>query len=267
MLGAVLASGMGLLLVLTAFGGWFVHISYDLPFLFAPERRLEDVVLVEMDDQSRQQLNQPLHQMWDRSVHARLLDRLSSEQARLVIFDGFLKGPGPEQGADEKLAQAIKANGHVVLAGDLYSISEPSVSGTTVDPPHESFLKNAVGWGVAALALDRDSTVRQHFVGTLMVPSLPWVAAKFAQAPATIPPEARSAARWLRCYGPAGTLPHTSYYLAFEKPPGFFRGKYVFIGARPAAGYLDAKREEFRTSYTRWDGQYSSGMEILYSRA
>src|SRR5213083_2856367 len=72
-----------------------VHPSYDLPFLprpllsrFPALRKFfqvsipSDVVLVELDDDSHVQLGQPYNASWDRAVHARLIERLTTEGAR-----------------------------------------------------------------------------------------------------------------------------------------------------------------------------------------
>src|SRR5439155_1157542 len=43
-----------------------------------------------------------------------------------------------------------------------------------------------------------------------------------------------------------------SYMLVFDKPPGFFRDKIVFVGGRPQTGLLRERKDQFRSPYTTW---------------
>ena len=95
------------------------NLSYDLTFLARPTSRPDDVVVVYMDDASYQDLKQPYTAPWDRSLHARLLKRLTAEKARAVVFDIVFSDPGPNPQADNEFANAMKENGNVILAGDL----------------------------------------------------------------------------------------------------------------------------------------------------
>ena len=50
---------------------------------------------------------------------AKLLDRLTEDHARAVVFDIVFSDPGPDPAKDLLLAGAIRRNGKVILAGDL----------------------------------------------------------------------------------------------------------------------------------------------------
>src|SRR6266516_7985851 len=82
--GAGAATVLGLL-SLTPLGEPIRNLSYQLPFHFRSDIQPEDVTILYMDDESHQNLGQPLRQRWDRSVHARTLERLT--EARAVVFD------------------------------------------------------------------------------------------------------------------------------------------------------------------------------------
>ena len=45
---------------------WLSDLSYDLPFLFTAPGRIENVVLVEMDETSHTDLKQTYGERWDR---------------------------------------------------------------------------------------------------------------------------------------------------------------------------------------------------------
>ena len=115
--GALITTLVGLLLY-GGFGLGLIYRSYDYPF--GPRRpiKVEDVVLVYMDDESHKELNQPFDAPWDRSLHARFLERLTREGSRAVVFDILFSGPSRDPAADERLARAVRENGKVVLAAD-----------------------------------------------------------------------------------------------------------------------------------------------------
>ena len=81
----------------------------------------DQVVVVSVDTPSAQRLNQPLKpRKWDRRLHARLVDTLSRNGARAIVFDIFFdepRGSDPEQ--DRLLADALRRAGNVVLYADL----------------------------------------------------------------------------------------------------------------------------------------------------
>ncbi len=254
--GASLAVLIGLILPI---GQGLEHLSFDLPFFFKPTANLDDVVIIEMDELSHRELNQPYGQKWDRKLHARLLDRLRADRSKLVVFDVVFAEAGSED-ANAKLAEAIQRHGKVVLAADLAPIAHSGVVGSETLKPQ--FAEAAAGWGIARVLVDEDSTVRRNYPGTELDPSLSWAAAQLAGAVTVQNPSERLTPRWLNYYGPYGTLPRVSYYTALNQPDGFFSNKFVFVGGKPQTRFIGEETDEFRTPYTRWDGQFSSGAEI-----
>jgi hypothetical protein len=71
----------------------------------------------------------------------------------------------------------------------------------------------------------------------------------------------------LRYYGEDGPGANLPYHLALTEPPGFFRGKVVFIGNWPSQpgdpGSKEASNDKFCTPYTHWSGQAVGGVEIM----
>lgn len=270
LVGSALAVGLGLALHELRFGQALIYWSYDLPFVLRPTVRPQEVVVVYMDDESHDQLGQSRLAPWDRSLHARLVDRLSAAGARAIVFDVVFSDPGPVPEHDQQLARALQASGRVILAADTV----PAGLGTPtrqrrVTPPTDLLRQAAAGFGSAETVPCYDFAIRQHFHGTAddLVPSLSWAAAAFVGAPVTRQPEARLQERWINYYGPPGTLPSVSYYRALDPqatPDRLFRDKVVFVGAWLLTKFAGERKDEFRTPFSYWRTQdrFSSGVEV-----
>ena len=237
------------------------YLSYDLPFLFVVPAPPPGLIIVELDEQAHRDLKQTYGQPWDRSLHARLLNKLRRDGCELVVFDIWFADPGPEKG-DAELEEALRQSRKVVLAAHLDKVTRAGVTGEELFPPLERFRKVAVNWGIDRVPYDDDSAIRRLYPGTELDPSLAWKAASILGASATKDDSSGKQVRWLRYYGPYGTIPHISFSLALEKPDGFFRGKTIFVGGRPRTRFVAEEIDEFPTPYTRWDGNYSSGVEV-----
>jgi len=90
-IGTALALAMALLfLVPGRLTKGLVRASYDHSFDLAsasrPDIQKSGVVIIYMDEPSYRILGQSLSLPWDRARHAELLDRLTAEGARAVIF-------------------------------------------------------------------------------------------------------------------------------------------------------------------------------------
>ncbi len=240
-----------------------MRLSYDLPFLFAPKSKIADVVIIKMDEQSHRELRQDYGKMWDRSLHARLLNQLKSDGARLAVFDVFFADAGPPA-TDQALADAITNHGRVVLAADRVPISHPNFPGAQTVLPVPILLSAAgTNWGISRVDdKEADGRIRKHYVGTSDDPSLAWAAAQAYGATPTKNPEQRLTQRWIRYYGPNGTIESLSYYHTLNMAPGSFRDKIVFIGGKPFTDFTGSAKDEFPTPFTRWGGQLTPGVEI-----
>ena len=273
-IGAALAVGVGLALLFFKFGLGLVHLSYDLPFAVKPIVQPQDVVMVYLDDDSHKELNQPYNTPWDRALHARLIDRLTAEGARAVLFDIVFSDPGSSAAADADLVRAIKANGKVVLAVDCVpaAYGVDGLLAKKFDPPHPMFSEVAADLGSAEVNPDDDLVMRKH------VPSSPddpvagesWVMARLVGAAVTKNPANSDRERWRNFYGPAATLPNVSFYrtvltnITNPLPPGYFSNKVVFVGARLLTKFGGQRKDEFPTPHSRWTKQVSfmPGAEI-----
>ena len=233
--------------------------AYDLSFLKSRTAPASEVTMIYLDEASSIDFKQPFNRPWDRSIHARLLDRLAADGARGVIFDVVFSDPGPDAAADQAFAEAIRRNGHVILAAD-YSDNEPTsdyrsrARETTLTLPYAPFAEAAAGWGLAQLQPDEDFLVREHNHGPADSDfvSLTWAAARMLHLPVAADDRERFRERWVNYYNGPANFDGLSYKLAFDKPPGFFRDKVVFIGGSPQTGLLRERKDQFRSPYTTW---------------
>ena len=258
--GAALTVLCGLLLHQMPAAQSWVDASYDYLFRFQTSKVTNKVVVVQMDESSAQALNTE-RLAWSRPLHTKLLNRLSKARAALVVFDvRFLKEKNREE--DEALAEAMRQNGHVVLAGDFAEISIDGASAGDAITPHPRFLTAATNWGIAKL-FPKGEPIRRFFPPAIGEnnPDLPSVAAKMMGARL----DDVSDEMWIRYYGKEGGLDRLSYRVALEKLPDYFRNRVVFIGGKPSNADADASEDDkFRTPYTRWEKDRAvGGVEIL----
>jgi len=255
---AVLTALVGILLLATPAGQTLERLSYDLLFALRPDIPVEGVVIVQMDEESHRVLNQPGASPWDRSLHARLIDRLTAMGAKAIVFDVLFLGER-DPAADAQLVQAAKASGRVLVAAQMTSeLLRGELVGWSLRRPFAA-LPAVAPDGVVEEA-DGDGAVRRHFRNSqyTILPSLAWQTARLTmqQAPPT------GAERWINYYGPPGWIPRVSYHRAFEAND--FSNKVVFVGAAYTIGFTRGKgTDEFRTPYTRWTGRLSPGVEIV----
>ncbi len=270
--GALLSAAAGWVL-LNPIGDKLRQWSYDLPFRVRGVVYPAEAALVYMDEQSHQDLKQPFNGPWDRSLHAQLLNQLTPEHVRGVVFDIVFSGPGANPKADEELAKAIKNNGKVILAADYRtggSGTAQAESLLTFDPPYDPFYDAADGrLGSDFVYPDSDQSVRRHLPTDPkndQVSSEGWTAATMLDAAVTGNVSNKFRPFYINYYGPNGTIPNASFskVLAGEIPTNFFTDKVVFVGARLRTKYSGERKDEYQTpfSYLTPDTPFTGGVEI-----
>lgn len=285
---ATLTALVGLALFQFPIGGGLTRASFDLPFVLRQNIPASDVIVVYLDEVSHTELKQPMTAPWDRSLHARLVDRLTADGAKAIVFDILFTDPSASAEADAQLARAIKQSGRVILCGNLNLLGDTSSKSFPIydlTPAHESepyreeypyppFRSGTVAWGNANLKTDPDYGIRGFYPGfddrsgTDSIPWMPAAVAEFVGAPKDAVRSDPSESRWLNYYGPPGTIPSVSYFLAVLPggvPPGFFKDKIVFVGAQLSADFSGKGKDEFRTPYSywiKWTKGFAPGVEI-----
>lgn len=258
-----LAGGaIGLFLFFSILGVPLEHLSYDLPFLlFRGDTPRDDVVIIELDDESYEVLQQN-RSAFDGALHAALLRRLAAEGASIVVFDIIFADQNPPPPGDELLAAAMRSHGKVVLAGDVPERDQALSPGAAALTLRPVLTNAAAGWGIARI--EPGEAPRRLYTGTPEWPSLAWRAAELVNAPITKPDRARENPLWINYYGQEPFL-RLSYYRALDpaKTPGFsFRGKAVFIGRGAGVGYAGEQKDQFRYPWTPLNGRYPFGVEM-----
>ncbi len=188
--GGTLAIGLGLACLQWSLGKPFARISYDQPFVWRGPTTTSDIVLVYLDEESAKELHQPIDDVWNRSLHTALLERLTTDGARLVFYDLVFDTPNADPGQDELFEAALQKFGHAVIGASFdFGVTQETTriidySGERVVPPLKSLRKAAAGWGLLVFKpLDSDYAVRQMFFGTNNIPSATWKAAELLGAP------------------------------------------------------------------------------------
>src|SRR5208283_4011922 len=283
---SVLAALIGVALLQFPIGGGVTRLSFDLPFALRSNLSVTNVAIVYLDEVSHEELKQPMMAPWDRSLHARLVEQLTAQGAKAIVFDILFTEPSANAEADAQFAHAIKESGRVILCGNLNLLGDTSSKSLPIfdytsahesepfseEYPYEPFRVGAVAWGNANLKIDPDYGIRNFFNPTLYdisgqntIPWLPAAVAKFAGAPASAVHSDPSESRGLNYYGPPGSIPSISYFLAIlpdGPPPGFFKDKIVFIGGRLSADFSGKGKDEFLTPYSYWGKGFAPGVEI-----
>ncbi len=274
MTGALLATAAGVLFFfLQRDTGSLVRLSYDFPFALKSPTKPEEVVVVYLDEESHRDLQQPFTAVWDRSLHARLVDVLREEKARVVAFDILFVDPNTNApDADERFVAAVRAHEKVVSAvNHLSGAALEGVKSETLEVPFEALLKASAGLGNVSLQQQPDFGIRKHTgflfgVGGLdEVPTLAWAAARLAGSPHAQPGAERSRPRWMNYYAPPRGLNSIGFSKVLQPhgfPPGMFRDKIVFVGSKISAGFTGDSKDEFATPYTRWGMGFAPGVEI-----
>jgi adenylate cyclase len=256
--GGILTAAIGLSCHLFSFAEPLQRLSYDLPFRARGTIATSEAVLVYLDDQSTTELHQG--DTWDRTLHTKLLDRLTREKARLVFYDIVFDTPSSDPATDLTFAEAIKRQGTVILGAAFDVTDQAGVRQERVLPPIKPLRKAAAGWGLLVLRpLDPDYGVRQIYLGTPELPTTTWRAAEILGTRDALGPQ--ETPRWINYYGPRDTFTSVNFARAIEPtgvPPDFFKNQIVLIGGRSALGYRGSRRDEFATPY----GDFSPGLEI-----
>jgi adenylate cyclase len=264
---AVFITGVGLACLQYGFAESVRRLSYDLPFVWRAPIDTGEVTLVYLDAYSARQLNQPLDNVWDRGLQAQLLDRLTADGARAVVYDIVFDAPAPDPGIDEAFAAAIQRHGKVVLGAALDVVQRVGmVQQERVSAPIKPLRKAAAGYGLLAFRpVDPDYGVRQIFGGTDTIPTATWKAAELLGLDVRSVPRQSEKPRWINFYGTRDTFASVNLAQALDPSgirPGYFTDKIVFVGGRSVVGSLSAGRDEFATPHTRWNNQFAPGMEV-----
>lgn len=219
-----------------------------------------ELLIVGIDEASFQQLH--LSWPWPRSLHARLIDRLSAEGARLIVFDVIFSEPS-DPANDAAMASSIKRAGNVLLAGTNDYTNDKLFSRIISVRPLSLFAEPAIGTGLAMIEPDSDGVVR-HLA--LRIDGKPTLAASAILAlgkPELVPEQGGL----INFTGPTRSIDTLSYAQILDDehpvPQSRIRGKIVLIGRMLQASPAPLSQTDlFPTPFFNSSGAYTSGVEI-----
>jgi len=218
------------------------------------------LLLVGIDEPSFQELR--LSWPWPRSLHARLVKRLSEAGARLIVFDILFTEPSnPEN--DAVFAGAIKDAGNVVLAETYDYTNDPNFTRLIKVTPIKAFSEAARETALAMITPDSDGVVR-HFQLRLEGERTLAAAAAADVGAAGISTEISGLIHFA---GPARSIDTLSYYQIIdedrEPPAERIRDRIVLVGRTLQASTSPAGQSDFfPTPFYSSTGALTSGVEI-----
>ncbi len=239
-------------------GDWLSRwdlLIYDAQIKLWHDPPPSEIIIIAIDESSIKKLGR---WPWPRSIHAQLLNKLTTEEAGAIGMDIILSEPSRNSVQDNELADAIKRNGKVVLP---VLAEQTRVQGQLVETlPLSLFAEVAAAMGHVHVELDKDGIARSVFLleglGTPHWPSFALSVLNVAMPDLRIDlPGTQSIVKsepspyvWSRNYkmlipfaGPPGHFNTLSYANALggNHLPGLFKNKIVLIGAT-ATGLGDA---------------------------
>ncbi len=270
--GGIVVALLGVLLAGCPSSTPFSRLSYDIPFVLRETIPATNAVIVYVNEDTLDELGAEADGTLHRSNHARLLDKLAREQARLVFFDFVFSASNQVAQVDQEFARALRAHPAVVLGAQCYRDAGGQRAMDRIKAPTLILRRAARGWGLVELAFDPDNGVRQSFRNHPDHTNATWVAAEMLGASVTREPGRPLAERWLNYYGPPtdgyGRSP-VFVTCSLEQAlatngvtPDFFRDKIVFVGAGSTLGTVGQLKENFASPYTRFGWGYSAGVEV-----
>jgi serine/threonine protein kinase len=91
-----------------------VNASYDYSFRFGTRTVTNRVAFIMMDNEAYDHYHQTRGDVWDRGLHAQLLNKLADDGCALVVMDCFFSN-SRDQAQDEALANAMRRQHRIVL--------------------------------------------------------------------------------------------------------------------------------------------------------
>src|SRR5437764_1453549 len=102
--GCLLMIAAGFACLQYSFADPLTRTSYDLPFIWRTDLDTHEIVLVYLDEGSAKQLHQPIDDVWNRTLHVPLLERLARDGARMVFYDIVFDTPSSDTSKDTAFA-------------------------------------------------------------------------------------------------------------------------------------------------------------------
>jgi adenylate cyclase len=247
----------------SAVGRWTEQVSYDVLAVLLREPAPRDTIIVYMDERSQKELNQKDDRPWDRNLHARLLDYLTKEGARLVYFDVLFEQASSDPAADLALAEAMRRAGNVILGGSIAGAQDAESTQQSVIAPLKPLRLAAKAWGgLSFFPIGSDYGVRQV---PIKIEETEHASLKAARLLRDGVEPRNGAGAWMQYSGPPNTFPAVGYHQVLQAdgvPAGLFKNKVVIVGAKFTAGFSGSAKDAFVTPYSRFGFGQMPGTEV-----
>ncbi len=233
--------------------------------------------MVYLDDASHEKLHQEYLQPWNRDLFTLLLNRLTADHAKAVVFD-IVFSDALDLATDQALANAMKTNGNVVIGAEEVMMPVGAHGGVErqVSRPAQIFIDSAADLGFTAVYPDRDMEVRRYApklpagaASMHLMSSQAWAGAVLANPLLLAKKTLQNFMIWLNYYGPdLLAIPSVSLYQAItdsdpEAPRGYFSNKVVFVGERLMTQPWDTRKDQYPSPYYWLPGNaFISGVAI-----
>lgn len=240
----------------------FAHFD-NLFSLRGPRSARPDVVIVSIDEPSYSALNVPLNDMWPRTLHTKLLSRLSEDGAKRAVFDILFAEPSGNAEVDNALADAM-GKIPTVLGAVTGFTHQTTLNGSymleELIKPASIFSAKSSSLGVTGLPIEYGRVRTVLPPRSELFPEVP----SLAQAAAGIvdPRQLPDGRALLNFYGPSHVISTVPYYMTVSDdhplPKGYFKNKIVFVGLNLKSRTGPSQRESFVTPFD----QTTYGTEI-----
>ena len=90
---SVLTALAGVTLLHFPIGGGLTRSSFDIPFALRSDLTVTNIAIVYLDEASHRELDQPMTAPWDRALHAKLIEQLTAQGAKAIVFDILFTDP------------------------------------------------------------------------------------------------------------------------------------------------------------------------------
>ena len=199
----------------------------------------DDIVLVGIDDESFQDM-QLRFQDWRRLFHARVIDRLHRDGARLIVYDIQFTEPSDRPEDDNALILACRESRKCVLV--TTEVNERGESAVFGGPDGQRFAR-AVS-GIANFPQDPDGVLRKQALEFQGLKTLSVVAAEKLTGKKITEDDLGGRRAYTDFAGPPGTIPEVPFshlcdcsrntkgerIKTRQAPAGFFKDKVVVVG-------------------------------------
>jgi adenylate cyclase len=226
---AVASAGIGLLLYATGLFHDTERSSVDTRFsIRGDDTPRSDIVLVLIDDTTSREL--PVRFPFPRSLHAKVIDAISREDAKAIAYDvEFLQPTKPAE--DNALINAVARAGpnKVVLAD-----TQPDAQGRSgVFGGQQVLDQLKARAGNAQIGEDSDGVRRRIPYSVGHMETFPLVAAEVASGKPITTNDMGGDSAWIDYAGPPGTYASVPFsrVLNGQFEPGLFKDKIVVVGA------------------------------------